>query len=326
MAQLPIQHQPTVDKIYKYYVDKNIEWQRPHLGASLIGEGCLRKLFYSFRWCSSPNFIGRMHRLFSTGKIEEERIINDLRNIGVCVYDREPDSGKQISYREEGCPHYSGSLDGIAQGFEESKAWHVLEIKSSSSKLFTQIKKHGCEKSKPLHYSQIQAYCRWAGLDRAFYFVVNKDTDEIYSERIYHNKDLSERLAEKAKRVVYSDIPLDRLGESENSFCCKFCDYADICWGRGLPLVSCRTCAHSTPEVNGTWTCKGEKVLSEFEQKSGCSSHIFIPELVPLSLVGADPEAGTIEYENGIINGEKFIKSVDLEKEILKKGLKNGYV
>ncbi len=323
MAQLPIQHQPTVDKIYKYYVDKNIEWRRPHLGASQIGEDCLRKLWFSFRHCSSPNFIGRMHRLFSTGKIEEERIINDLRNIGVCVYDRDPYGGKQISYKEEGCPHYSGSVDGIAQGFEESKAWHVLEIKSSSSKLFAQIKKHGCEKSKPLHYSQIQAYCRWAGLDRAFYFVVNKDTDEIYSERIYYDKDFAENLANKAKRVVYSDTPLERLGDSESSFCCKFCDHIDICWGHALPIVSCRTCAFSTPEVDGTWTCKKEKVLSEFEQKMGCEKHIFIPELVPLELIGADPEAGTIEYEGDIVNGMGHIESRDLEKEILKRKTSN---
>ncbi|MFA5745802.1 MAG: oxidoreductase, partial [archaeon] len=119
MAELPIQHQPTVDKIYKYYVDKNIEWRRPHLGASLIGEDCQRKLWYSFRHCSSPNFIGRMQRLFATGKIEEERIINDLRNIGVCVYDRDPSSGKQLSCFDEDCPHHSGSVDGNAKGVEE---------------------------------------------------------------------------------------------------------------------------------------------------------------------------------------------------------------
>ena len=318
MAQLPIQHQPTVDKIYKYYVDKNIEWRRPHLGASQIGDDCLRKLWYSFRHCSSPNFIGRMHRLFNTGKIEEERIINDLRNIGVCVYDRDPSDGKQISYKEEGCPHYSGSVDGIAQGFEESKSWHVLEIKSSSSKLFAQIKKHGCEKSKPLHYSQIQAYCRWAGLDRAFYFVVNKDTDEIYSERIYLDKNYAEGLANKAKRVVYSDAPLEKLGDSESSFCCKFCDHSDLCWNKKLPLVSCRSCAFSTPEVDGTWTCKGEKVLSEFEQKAGCAGHVFIPAFVSLEQTDADPEKGTISYGD-IINGPGHIESKDLEKEILKR-------
>ena len=320
MALLPIQHLPTVDRIYKHYVDQNIEWRRPHLGASIIGEACQRKLWYSFRHCSSPNFIGRMQRLFATGKIEEDRIINDLRNIGVCVYDREPDSGKQISYKEEGCPHYSGSVDGIAQGFEESKVWHILEIKSASNKYFNAIKKNGVEKTKPLYYAQCQAYCRWFKLERAFFIVVNKDTDEIWSERIYYDKDFAERLAVKAKRVVYSDVPLERLGDNENSFACKFCDHADLCWGKALPLVSCRTCAFSTPEVDGTWTCgRGEKkVIGEFEQKQGCEGHIYIPELVPLEQTDADPEKGTISYGD-IVNGPGHVSSVDLEKEIRKR-------
>jgi hypothetical protein len=261
-----------------------------------------------------------MQRLFDTGRIEEGRIINDLRNIGVCVYDRDPSSGKQLSESEEGCPHYSGSVDGIARGFEESKVWHILEIKSASNKYFNAIKKNGVEKTKPLYYSQCQAYCRWFKLERAFFIVVNKDTDEIWSERIYYDKDFADRLADKAKRVVYSSVPLERLGDNENSFVCKFCDHADLCWHGGLPLVSCRTCAFSTPEVDGTWTCgRGEKkVISEFEQKKGCSEHIFIPELVLLPLIGADPEAGTIEYE-GVTNGPGFVASVDLEKEIRKR-------
>ena len=323
MVELPIQHQPTVDKIYKYYVDQNIEFRRPHLGASLIGEDCLRKLFYSFRWCSDPCFIGRMQRVFKTGKLEEERIINDLRNIKILTYDRDPDTGKQISYSEEGCPHYSGSLDGICKGILEApETWHVLEIKSASNKYFNAIKTKGVQKVKPLYYSQCQAYMRWAKLTRAFFVVVNKDTDEIWAERIYYDKDFAENLAHKAKRVVYSDVPLEKLGDSEKSFCCKFCDHADLCWNKKLPLVSCRTCAFSTPEVDGTWTCgRGEKrVVSEFEQKQGCENHIYIPELVPLQLVGADPEAGTIEYSDGVVNGPGFIKSVDLEKEILKCG------
>jgi len=321
MALLPIQHQPTVDKIYKYYVDKNIEWRRPHLGSSLLGEDCQRKLFYSFRWCSSPNFIGRMQRLFATGKIEEERVINDLRNIGVCVYDRDPSSGKQLSGFDEDCPHHSGSVDGIAQGFEESKEWHILEVKSASNKYFNLIKKQGVLKIKPLYYAQVQDYMRWFKLTRTFFVVVNKDTDEIWSERIYYDKDFAENLATKAKRVIFSDAPLEKLGDSESSFVCKFCDYSDLCWHCGLALPSCRSCAFSTPEVDGTWTCgrREKRVISEFEQKAGCENHIFIPNLVPLEVVGSDPDAGTIEYEGGIVNGAGFIKSVDLEKEILKR-------
>jgi hypothetical protein len=214
-------------------------------------------------------------------------------------------------------------LDGICKGILEApETWHVLEIKSASNKYFNAIKTKGVQKVKPLYYSQCQAYMRWAKLTRAFFVVVNKDTDEIWAERIYYDKDFAENLAHKAKRVVYSDVPLEKLGDSEKSFCCKFCDHADLCWNKKLPLVSCRTCAFSTPEVDGTWTCgRGEKrVVSEFEQKQGCENHIYIPELVPLQLVGADPEAGTIEYSDGVVNGPGFIKSVDLEKEILKCG------
>ncbi|MFA5745553.1 MAG: hypothetical protein WC932_01690, partial [archaeon] len=252
-----------------------------------------------------------------------ERIINDLRNIGVCVYDRDPSSGKQLSCFDEDCPHHSGSVDGIAQGFEESKEWHILEIKSASNKYFNLIKKQGVQKIKPLYYAQVQDYMRWFKLTRAFFFVVNKDTDEIFSERIYYDKDFAERQADKAKRVVYSSIPLEKLGDKETSFCCKFCDHADLCWHGGLPLVSCRTCAFSTPEVDGTWTCGRfeKRVISEFEQKQGCVGHIFIPELVPLRLIGADPEKGTIEYEGGIINGAGNVLSVDLEKVINKKNI-----
>ena len=79
-----------------------------------------------------------------------------------------------------------------------------------------------------------------------------------------------------------------------------------------------------TPEPDGTWTCGrgGEKrVLGESEQKVGCSCHIYIPELVPLPLVGADPVAGTVEYE-GVVNGPGFVSSADLGKEIKKIGVK----
>jgi hypothetical protein len=128
-------------------------------------------------------------------------------------------------------------------------------------------------------------------------------------------------LVEKGRRVIYTPTPLEKLGESSTDFRCKFCDHADLCWGKSLPLVSCRTCAFSTPEVDGTWTCgRGEKkVISEFEQKTACEGHVFIPDLVPLLLIGADPEMGTIEYEGGIINGPGFVLSVDLEKEIMKR-------
>lgn len=320
MALLPIQHTPTIELLYKGYADRRQDFRRSHLGASIVGKECLRALWYDFRWASDPGFESRLLRLFESGYREEDRIIENLRSVGITVWSRDPDSGEQIHFKEEEFGHFEGSLDGIGVNFPEApKTYHVLECKTSSKKLYDKLVKEGVEKAKYQHYCQMQIYMRWAKLDRAFYIVCCKDDDRLYGERVYFDPELAQRLTEKARRVIYSDVPLERLGESETDFRCKFCDHMDLCWNGVLPLVSCRSCAFATPEVDGTWTCKKEKVLSEFEQKMGCEKHIFIPELVPLELIGADPEAGTIEYERNIINGENFIKSVDLEKEILKR-------
>ncbi|MFA5715617.1 MAG: oxidoreductase [Candidatus Paceibacterota bacterium] len=322
MSELPQTYQPTVEKIYQKYIDTNGDFRRNHLGASLIGEECERKLWFSVRWASDPNFNGRMIRLFSTGFKEESRIINDLRNIGITVWDRDPDSGDQIRFVDPGCPHFSGSLDAVGRGFEEApKTPHVVEIKSSGNKSFLKIKKEGVEKAKPLHYAQMQTYCRWAELDRAFYFVVNKDNDEIYSERIYYEKIFAECLAEKAKRIVYSNVPLEKICDNPENFQCKFCPYVGICHRSELPLVSCRTCAFVTPEQNGTWTCgRTGKVIEPINQRRIQDCHIFIPELVPLKAVDSDPEAGTITYDGGIVNGPCHVLSKDLARVLRERG------
>ena len=122
MTTLPETQLPTIEAIYNTY--KNTP-PRPHLGASLIGRECQRQLWYSFRWCVLPNFAPRMIRLFSTGFIEEGRIIQDLRNAGIVVFDRDPETGKQWSFKEFG-GHFSGSADGVIHGIKESTKPHLL--------------------------------------------------------------------------------------------------------------------------------------------------------------------------------------------------------
>jgi len=44
---------------------------RHHLGISIIGDDCSRKLWYSFRWVKLIQHEGRMRRLFNRGHHEE---------------------------------------------------------------------------------------------------------------------------------------------------------------------------------------------------------------------------------------------------------------
>ena len=102
----------TIEAIYKYYKDKRKNDHRPHLGGSQIGNECSRALWYQFRHAWSPRFDGRMLRLFETGDREEDRIVSNLRGVGVTVWERDPETGKQVRFTECG-GHFALSLDGV---------------------------------------------------------------------------------------------------------------------------------------------------------------------------------------------------------------------
>jgi hypothetical protein len=312
MALLPETITPTVEAIYKHYETSAYDWRRPHLGASIIGTDCRRSLWYTFRWALAPNFEGRILRLFESGQLEEARLIKNLRAIGITVWDR--DQGKQISFVDFG-GHYSGSVDAIGRGFKESSKPHIIEIKTSNLKGFKVLQKKGVKETKPLHYAQMVQYMEWADLDRAAYICICKDDDSIYFERLHKDKPYADILKNKAESIIFSDTPPEKLGESENSFCCKWCNYKSLCWESALPLVNCRTCANSTPEKTGGWSCsKKSHVLSESEQKHGneCPLHIFNPHLVNSDAVDASEEEGWILYADGRRNGPGYLSSEEM--------------
>ncbi|WBF77029.1 hypothetical protein PSV3_00328 [Septimatrevirus PSV34] len=107
---------------------------RRHLGASLIGDECKRKLWYIFRWCFREQTDGRKQRLFNRGHREEARFIEWLEGIGVqCWYENrdgfayhaESDSYCILAEGEEG--------DGLAERITpENPAYlqHVARAKA----------------------------------------------------------------------------------------------------------------------------------------------------------------------------------------------------
>ena len=196
----------TIEAIYKYYKDKRKNEHRPHLGGSQIGNECSRALWYQFRHAWSPSFDGRMLRLFETGDREEDRIVSNLRGVGVTVWERDPETGKQVRFTECG-GHFALSLDGVGLGFSESKKPHTLEFKTMSEKNFKAMKNLGCQKSKPVYWAQCQIGMHLAELDRCYFFCVNKNTDEIYGERIKLDKKEAKGLVDKANKIVFADTP-----------------------------------------------------------------------------------------------------------------------
>lgn len=308
MVAIPQNPVTTVSEIYASYEASSDDGFRMHLGASLIGRPCRRQLWYVFHWVKKAQHSGRVLRLFQRGHKEEGVFVSELKAIGCKVMEKDPKTGQQWQYADVG-GHMGGSMDGAGLGLIEApKTWHVLEFKTHGAKSFNDLKKNGVEKSKPEHFAQMQVYMHWSKMARAYYLSVNKDSDELYGERIHYDKEFAERMIERARKVVESPEPLERVKDDPSWYQCKWCDYHGICHGNDGVEVNCRTCAHSTPETDAEarWSCAYWKTdIPGYAQRAGCPHHVLNPSLVNWATqVDANPEENWVEYETP--NGTRF--------------------
>lgn len=299
MAAIPEPMHTTVARIYESYEQGAEEGLRPHLGASLIGHQCERYLWLTFRWVEAKKFDGRMLRLFKAGQDFEQRIVAELRRIGVEVHDTDP-AGNQWRVSCLG-GHFGGSLDGAACGLPEApKSWSVLEFKTHNAKSFKDLLDKGVREAKPQHHAQMTVYMGLTGIDRAMYIAENKNTSELYAERLEFDPAEFARLKARAERIIRATEPPLRISEDPSWYVCSRCDFNDHCHGDAAPLVNCRTCAHSTPELDGDgrWSCanQGGADLSVDEQRAGCAAHRYIPILLQRFATQTDYVNGDVIY------------------------------
>ena len=287
----------TVKAIYEHY-ESIADENRPHLGFSLAGHSCDRYLAYSFLWVQKSSFEGRMLRLFDHGKVEETRIVADLKAIGVQIHDVHPETGKQIRFVDPECAHVSGSCDGMAYGLAElPNEWAIVEFKTHNQKSFDALVKEGLKVSKHQHWIQVQLYLLLSGFKRGMYFATNKNSDEIYTEVVERIDEAGEYYLERLRKIVLEpgwELP-EKLSEDPANFNCKWCDFHGICQ-MGNPVArNCRTC-HSIEFTKEDAVCtflsktlpgdyiNGSK-LSESMQRTGCDEYVMHPKFVPQTLL-----------------------------------------
>ena len=212
MAALP-QPEHTTLRAIERAVEQRAETRfSRRLGASIIGRPCSRELWYSFRWVTIRQHDGRMLRLFARGHREESTFVELLRNAGVTIHDG-AENGAQFELTAIG-GHFVDKMDGAGVGFVEApEKWHVLEFKTSNAKTFKLIARDQVEQAKPDHYAQMMVGMRLSGMDRAFYLVVNKDTDHLYAERVRYKAKDADALMDKARMIITSDRPPEKISE-----------------------------------------------------------------------------------------------------------------
>lgn len=257
----------------------NPQRHRNHLGASAIGRVCSRELWYNFRWFTLPSFPGRILRLFDTGHLYEPRFVELLELIGWRVEPYEVlDDGTQQQWRTGAFgDHFGGSCDGFAWDPDFNKQ-HIVEFKTHNEKSFKKLQKEGVEKSKPEHYAQMQVYMYLFGVDRALYMAVNKNTDELYTEKFTLSKRVAKRLLAKAQLILEAQEPPPRLSDNPTYYACNWCNHRSACHFGAAPDLSCRSCLHCVPDLDtGDWLCvvheTDDKKLSEEDIHKACDSY-----------------------------------------------------
>lgn len=295
MAKLPDPPQPTVDAIYEAIERREAEKpRRPPRGisASYLGTECDRALFYELRWASPPpTFPGRILRIFDRGDEEERRVLRDLRDAGLEIDEQARFTAANGFIR--------GRADGICTGVKEAPAkQHVLEIKSAKASDWRAVKRHGLAGKKPLHWHQLHAGMASLGIDRGLYVMVNKDTEEILTERIKLDPEEAAKQEARVTRIVETHDAPGRINDDPKSFACRFCKHREVCHEQRWPSRHCRSCLHFSFTRDGVGNCaRFDHPLLPDRQEEGCPAHLYLPALVPGEQVDADMEAETVTYE-----------------------------
>lgn len=315
--KIPEPTNSTVNAIYKSY-ETRVDKPRQYLGWSQIGRPCERELWLKFRMAVTELFDGRMLRLFDTGHREEMRVIHELRAIGCTVDCIDKATGKQIGVQSLG-GHFRGHVDAIVTGFPEApKTPHLMDVKTVKAKKFDQLLKDGMAKLYPEYWAQAHGYMGKLGLTRGAYIFVCKDDDRIHMERFDYDKSVFEKYEKRAEAIIFADRMPPPISTDPSWYQCGYCSAKDICHGSKLTKnVNCRTCAHSTAERDGTWSCAHwDSTIPDFDaQLAGCSAHILHPDLTPWDFKPS--ENGVIwltphgEIENGV-SAQGVFESIEI--------------
>ncbi len=263
----------------------DLAWERDedprgYLGASGLGSPCSRALWYGFRWAARPAFPPRVLRLFDRGNREEEVFEKLLADAGVQYWPHDPATGEQylVQFKNK---HLGGHTDGQGKGLPDldPDELFVGEFKTHNDKSFKDLVKHGVEKSKPVHYTQMQLYIHQLNIPWALYGAVNKNDDQLYFEIIPYDEEAASYYLRRGDYIVDACTPPERLSNNPGWYECKWCDFYRVCH-TGKPMdETCRSCQHVRPVVSGEWWCGlHDKLLQKSEQLAGCQDYVAIQQ------------------------------------------------
>ena len=178
-------------------------------------------------------------RIFRLGHILEDEVVRLLEEAGFTVKDQQ----LEVRGASAGAGDWLGHIDGlIDMGRGGVPDWCLLEIKSANAARFDLLREVDSYEAWNAGYAaQIQAYLyHLNGVSDAIVIVYNKDTSELYTERLLFDLDVARKLEKESALVTAEgNLPPARPGEAKTQ-CgsyCKWCDFNQTCWGGAIDVA-----------------------------------------------------------------------------------------
>lgn len=280
-------HTELVKELKQHVDDANLK-ARPvrrysmRIKPSSIGQECVAKSWYAFRWAKKETVPEVVNRFAERGNQDERRMIEWLRKAGFFVKDTDPErvaAGKarpQFKFSDMS-GHLVGFIDAeIMHPVYTGGTWVLLECKSKRKKLFTEIEKKSLAASDASAHAQIQMYMAYRDYPFALAMVLDAEANFIHFEIIMPNNVLMNITLAKARAVKESQTRPARISEKSAWHECKYmCPFLDVCHNGAALDRNCRSCSNCAPADDGQFICKKwETIIPNYEAMvSGCPEY-----------------------------------------------------
>jgi hypothetical protein len=201
---------------------------RDYLGASLIGETCLRKI--QFEWLTSSKFSARVRSIFARGHYFEAESRQQLLDAGFVFA-----PVKALGFIIADSP-IAGHADGIITFVPNDidlATPALWECKGLNAKNFRAVERDSLSKVFPRYAGQIAIYQSFLNVHNpALMTVVNSDTCERLHFRVEFDARLAQETIDRAVNVIRATRAgelLSRLDPELKDFRCQMCSHRDRC-------------------------------------------------------------------------------------------------
>ena len=207
------------------FIHNDNDAPRDYIGASSIGEPCLRKLYYQYTGVKGEPLSNKQLRTLTIGKRLESMLLDLLEDAELDI-ERPQDYNDNLAVSDKEVPNFKGHLDGLWITIDKVS---VLEIKTARDSSFRIFSKNGLMKWQPVYYAQVQSYMGMTGLDQAYVIALNKDTSEIHDEKVDFDPSYYGMLKTKASHIINMEKEPTKINESPLFYMCRLCKFRNVC-------------------------------------------------------------------------------------------------